>query len=364
MTKRRTLLFASAVSVLVLSMLASPVRPAQAATPTFYPNRAAFEETLGTTITDDYGTPPYPPGQTYNNDATFSAFLGETDYHATGHPNVNVRLSGGAEGEAYCAGCNGSFELSFQTTSVTEGGLGVYGVGLDIVQNSASLPYHAFITYGDGTTEDVALPTADAAGPREFFGVTAPELIESIHFGLAGGEATQYGYFAIDNLTIGNAGAPALGDLAWNDLDQDGIQDAGEPGLQGIDVDLFPSATCSGRVMATDTTDANGHYLFADLQPGTYCLEFYNIPSGWVITLRNRGGNDWADSDANRTTGRIENIALSSRDLHEDIGLYPPGEEEEEEFVPEPGTMLLLGSGLAGLGGYATLRRRSRRATE
>jgi hypothetical protein len=35
-------------------------------------------------------------------------------------------------------------------------------------------------------------------------------------------------------------------------------------------------------------------------------------------------------------------------------------EEVVEEFVPEPGTIALLGSGLAGLAGYAALRWRSR----
>jgi hypothetical protein len=32
----------------------------------------------------------------------------------------------------------------------------------------------------------------------------------------------------------------------------------------------------------------------------------------------------------------------------------------EEEFVPEPGSILLLGSGLMGLAGYAGLRWRTR----
>jgi hypothetical protein len=200
MTKPRWLLAASAVGLLLLAVLGSPGIPAQAATPVFYSDRATFEAALVAMVTDHYDSPPYPAVWAIHSDAAFSAFVGETDYHSTGFENTNMRQDSGD----YCAGCNGSFELSFQTTSVTQRGIGVYGVGLDILDNGSLLPYYAFITYGDGTTGNIALPVVEQPG-SSFFGVTAPELIVSIHFGLSGGEPTTSddGSFVIDNLTIG-----------------------------------------------------------------------------------------------------------------------------------------------------------------
>ena len=54
----------------------------------------------------------------------------------------------------------------------------------------------------------------------------------------------------------------------FNDLDGDGVKDAGEPGVQVVTINLDLSA--DGTVNATTTTDANGNYSFANLGPGTY----------------------------------------------------------------------------------------------
>jgi hypothetical protein len=146
-----------------------------------------------------------------------------------------------------------------------------------------------------------------------------------------------------------------LGGQVWYDTNHNGTQEAGEPGVSGVYVELFPNSDCTGSGVANDTTDANGFYLFPDVTAGDYCLEFSNIPVGWVITPQDQGA-DSVDSDVNPTTRRITGISLVDGDkLAEDMGLY-----ERVEFVPEPGSILLLGSGLAGLAGYAALRWRAR----
>src|SRR3990172_7057452 len=88
-------------SVAALVLLSAP---AHAATPMYYVDRATFEDTLATIVTDDYEDAGYVFSQ---SDAVMSGVIGETDYRATGHANNNlVWVSGG--GHRYCAGCKGS----------------------------------------------------------------------------------------------------------------------------------------------------------------------------------------------------------------------------------------------------------------
>jgi hypothetical protein len=66
-----------------------------------------------------------------------------------------------------------------------------------------------------------------------------------------------------------------IGDRVWRDLDGDGVQDPGEPGIAGVTVRLYDA---DGNLVATTLTDANGQYRFTSadgLQPGTpYTIRF------------------------------------------------------------------------------------------
>ena len=55
-----------------------------------------------------------------------------------------------------------------------------------------------------------------------------------------------------------------LGDFVWWDLDRDGVQDPGEPGIAGVEI----TATGPNGLVLTTITDADGFYSFIDIPDG------------------------------------------------------------------------------------------------
>lgn len=99
-------------------------------------------------------------------------------------------------------------------------------------------------------------------------------------------------------MTTTFAGAE-IGDFVWLDLDQDGVQDADEPGLSGVSVQLFLSGGTTP--VGTTTTDATGAYHFVGLSEGDYFVRV-TAPGGMLFTTTGAGDdttdNDFADSNS------------------------------------------------------------------
>jgi hypothetical protein len=114
----------------------------------------------------------------------------------------------------------------------------------------------------------------------------------------------------------------SLGDRVWFDNNRNGLQDDGETGVPGVTVSLY---TCAGVFLGTDITDADGFYLFPNLEPEqSYYVVFSNIPATFVFTLANEGTNDALDSDANQEGRTVcEFLSPNENNRDYDAGITP-----------------------------------------
>lgn len=92
---------------------------------------------------------------------------------------------------------------------------------------------------------------------------------------------------------MGVFGAGTISGEVWEDLNGDGVQDAGEPGIAGVEVCLeifsgIPAPDVFGVDVPCTTTDGNGNYTFENLPPldgDSYKIVFDEDP--------NIGGDDY-----------------------------------------------------------------------
>ncbi len=141
-----------------------------------------------------------------------------------------------------------------------------------------------------------------------------------------------------------------IGDFVWDDLNGNGIQDGGEPGISNVTVRLLDA---SNAVVFTTTTDNLGAYLFTNVAPAPgYVVEFV-APSGYVFTLANQGTNDLVDSDADVVTGRSGPITILSGESNTtiDAGLFIPSSISGSVFVDVDGDGIFDAEDTNGING-------------
>ncbi len=163
-------------------------------------------------------------------------------------------------GHAFVDGnANGSFDA----------GEGVNGVTATAYGSANQNLGGAATTAGDGlftiTTTDATYP-ATGAVKVEFTTIPSGTAIngsKQIQFIPSGGASN------IDLQLSNGATTPSIeiGDRVWSDNNGNGIQDAGEPGIAGVTVNLLeapaPGGTFAAAAVATALTDVNGYYRFA-----------------------------------------------------------------------------------------------------
>jgi hypothetical protein len=88
-----------------------------------------------------------------------------------------------------------------------------------------------------------------------------------------------------------------IGNFVWDDLDQDGTQDAGEPGLSGVTVQLWDTAKT--QLLNSALTNASGIYTLVAPTPGNYRVRVVLPSASDAFSPKNAALNDQTDSDIN-----------------------------------------------------------------
>ncbi|MGD9613293.1 MAG: SdrD B-like domain-containing protein, partial [Kiritimatiellia bacterium] len=161
--------------------------------------------------------------------------------------------------------------------------------------NTDANGHYLFDSLPDGNYR-VVVDDADADLPVDAFGNVYYPSTPVFHDATISGGSTDL------DADFGFAPYGAIGDTVFWDIGRNGDQDFNDPGVPGVEVRLYADANANGiydageTLLATDTTDADGRYLFDRLLPGRYAV-FVVTASGPLL-----GADQTADPQSDGLT--------------------------------------------------------------
>lgn len=217
--------------------------------------------------------------------------------------------------------------VTIVATTITDANGNYLFTGLPASTNyivGLTLPAGMTYTSSGGTTAGNATINSDVSATT---GKTT-----AINTGAAGNQIT-----GIDaGLVLTNNATASLGDKVWIDLPGGtaNVQDAGEPGLAGVTVNLYRDANADNIIngaeatipYATTVTDAFGNYIFNNLPaqaaPGMVYQVRFVLPGGYTFVTQNVGTDDFKNSDPDVTgLTKIYRISNGQRNMSVDAGV-------------------------------------------
>ncbi len=136
--------------------------------------------------------------------------------------------------------------------------------------------------------------------------------------------AASFNWFALGTvLPLEEEQKGGIGDFCWVDLNQNNLQDSGEPGLENVKLWLLDANTM--QPLDSTLTNSSGYYSFTGLSAGDYRLKV-SPPPRFPLMAMDEGSDDNRDSDFNPATMMTPTITLAEGEFQDtwDAGFCPP----------------------------------------
>lgn len=147
----------------------------------------------------------------------------------------------------------------------------------------------------------------------------------------------------LEEFVVNNVCLAKIGDFVWHDKNENGIQDATENGIGGVEVTLTEVGVANPYT-ETVNTDNTGMYMFL-VPPGDYKVTF-GQPEHYFPTVQDAGGDDALDSDMDPVTLMSpvitltegeQNMTIDAGFTRECINVTDPGAIGYDQYLCGPG---------------------------